>query len=245
VTASALTLAVDAVGGQASPFLAHRTVASMGPRDLGVRLAFVGICGTDAEILHNSLPSTFAIHYPHSLGHEWSGMVEAVGSAVCSIAVGDRVLGHGHLGGNDWFGVTHDGAAAEVFTVPAAVCFPVPAGTSLLTAAVIEPFACVLEAITTIGGVSAANTVHIYGLGAIGLTVLLLCRNAGTSVVVFGPSALRRERARAVGAFDPSTGSVCDLTADATGRMCSSRPPDIPAPRPMPWRAPTTVAGWC
>ena len=113
-----------------------------------MRLAFVGICGTDAEILHGRMPATFEINYPHSLGHEWSGVVEAVGANVVGFEPGDRVLGHGHLGGNDWFGVTHDGAAAEVFTVPAALCFQVPQNASLLTAAVIEPFACVLQALT-------------------------------------------------------------------------------------------------
>src|SRR3546814_1839833 len=68
--------------------------------------------------------------------------------------------------GNDWFGVTHDGAAAEIFTVPAALCFQVPQNASLLSAAVIEPFACVLQALTEAGGVNAADTVHIHGLGA-------------------------------------------------------------------------------
>jgi threonine dehydrogenase-like Zn-dependent dehydrogenase len=163
-------------------------------------MSYVGICGTDAEILHGRMPDTFLINYPHSLGHEWSGTVEAVGAEVTRFQPGDRVLGHGHLGGNDWFGVTHDGAAAEIFTVPASLCFHVPDNTSLLSAAVIEPFACVLQGLTSVGGVNAADTVHVHGLGAIGLNALLQGHHAGAQVVVFDPSAVRRKRALELGA---------------------------------------------
>jgi L-iditol 2-dehydrogenase len=221
MTASALTLSVDLTDSAVRPYVHQRPLQPMGPRDLTVRLAFVGICGTDAEILHGNMPATFAINYPHSLGHEWSGVVESTGAAVTEFAPGDRVLGHGHLGGNDWFGVTHDGAAAEVFTVPAALCFHAPEEASMLTAAVIEPFACVLQAITKVGGVSAANTVHIHGLGAIGLNALLQCRNAGAQVVVFDPSPVRRECALSLGAaaaLDPLSSTIPELAADAVGR---------------------------
>ncbi|MFE7416295.1 zinc-binding dehydrogenase [Rhodococcus sp. NPDC057529] len=218
--ATGLTLSVDMLDGAVTPFVHRRAPRSMGPRDLVVRLAFVGICGTDAEILHGRMPETFRITYPHSLGHEWSGIVEAIGAEVTEFRPGDRVLGHGHLGGNDWFGVTHDGAAAEVFTVPADLCFHVPPTTSMLSAAVIEPFACVLQALTTIGGVSAADTVHIHGLGAIGLNALMQSRHSGAQVIVFDPSPIRRQRALelgATGALDPTSGTIPEL-ADIGGR---------------------------
>lgn len=217
----ALTLSVDQFDGVVTPYLHRQTPAPLGPGDLRVRLAYVGICGTDAEILHGRMPDTFRINYPHSLGHEWSGVVETVGSGVTGFRAGDRVLGHGHLGGNDWFGVTHDGAAADVFTVPAAICFHVPDNTTLLSAAVIEPFACVVQALSTHGGVSAADTVHIHGLGAIGLTTLMQCRHAGAQVVVFDPSPVRRARALELGAtaaLDPLAADIASLAADSVER---------------------------
>ncbi|MFW0773085.1 zinc-dependent alcohol dehydrogenase [Paenarthrobacter nitroguajacolicus] len=171
------------------------------PTELLVRPAFVGVCGTDIEILHGSMPETFKINYPHVLGHEWSGIVVEAGAAVEGFHPGDRVLGHGHLGGNDWFGVTHDGAAAELFTVPADMCFHIPAEVDMLTAAVIEPFACVLNGLTKIGGVSAADTVHVHGLGAIGLNAVIQAVKAGAQVVAFDPSPLRRETALKMGAI--------------------------------------------
>ena len=170
------------------------------PTELLVRPAYVGVCGTDIEILHGSMPATFKINYPHVLGHEWSGTVVEAGSDVAGFHPGDRILGHGHLGGNDWFGVTHDGAAAELFTVPADMCFHIPAEVDMLTAAVIEPFACVLNGLKKIGGISAADTVHVHGLGAIGLNAVLQAVTAGADVVVFDPSPLRRETAMKLGA---------------------------------------------
>ncbi|CAH0199966.1 D-arabitol-phosphate dehydrogenase [Arthrobacter sp. Bi26] len=192
------------------------------PAELLVRPAYVGVCGTDIEILHGSMPETFKINYPHVLGHEWSGIVVEVGAGVEGFHRGDRVLGHGHLGGNDWFGVTHDGAAAELFTVPADMCFHIPDEVDMLTAAVIEPFACVLNGLTKIGGISAADTVHVHGLGAIGLNAVIQAVTAGAQVVAFDPSPLRREMAIRLGAkaaVNPLEETVATAAAEqAVGR---------------------------
>jgi len=80
------------------------------------------------------------------------------------------------------FGVTEDGAMGDVFTVPAAMCMPVPDSVSLQNAALIEPFACVLNTMQKVGGVHAGQTVHIFGLGAIGLTAVIL--NLAVSAVL-------------------------------------------------------------
>lgn len=186
--------------GTISAVPGSREVGPLAPTQLLVRTAYVGICGTDLEILHGRMPETFKINYPHVMGHEWSGVVEQVGTEVTGFAVGDRVLGHGHLGGNDWFGVTHDGAASDLFTVPADMCFHVPDNVDMLTAAIIEPFACVVNGLKKIGGVSAADTVHIHGLGAIGLAALVQSLTAGARVVVFDPSDRRRAAAIELGA---------------------------------------------
>lgn len=196
--------------------------ATPGPTDLVIEPAFTGICGSDMEQLHGRMPETFQINFPHTLGHEWSGHVKAVGADVEGFTVGDQVLGHGHLGGNDWFGVTHDGAMADEFVVPARMCFHVPEGVSLKTAAVIEPFACVLQALTKIGGVNASHRVHVHGLGAIGLSTVLQAVNAGAEVVAYDPSDLRRELALKLGAtaaLDPTAhDDLAAATEAETGR---------------------------
>jgi len=168
--------------------------------DLLIEPTYIGICGSDLEQLHGRMPDTFEINFPHTLGHEWVGEVVAVGGDVVGFAVGQRVLGHGHLGGNDWFGVTHDGAMADRFAVPAEMVFHVPDRVNDQTAALIEPFACVVEAMRKVGGISAGDIVHVHGLGTIGMCVLVQAVTAGASVVVFEPSELRRQRALELGA---------------------------------------------
>ncbi|MBK1787167.1 zinc-dependent alcohol dehydrogenase [Prauserella cavernicola] len=204
-TARAVLFERDADGEVAIVF-GTVDVPSAGPGMLLIRPEFVGICGTDIEILHDRMPVTFDLNLPHSMGHEWSGTVVEVGDGVDAFAPGDRVLGHGDMGGNHWFGATDDGAAAELFVLPASMCFPVPDGVDMVTAAIIEPFACVLNGFQKIGGVTAADTVHVFGLGAIGLAAVAHAAYTGAQVVALDPSPLRRSRALALGAaaaFDP------------------------------------------
>ena len=159
------------------------------------------------------MPENFPIGFPHTLGHEWSGTVKGRAD-VTGFTVGDRIIGHGDMGGNRWFGVTEDGAMGDVFTVPAAMCMPVPDSVSLQNAALIEPFACVLNTMQKVGGVHAGQTVHIFGLGAIGLTAVMQAATSGATVVVFDPSPLRREKALAIGAscaVDPLLGVEANL----------------------------------
>ena len=63
-------------------------VAEPGPRDVVVRMAAVGICGTD---LH-SVKGEWQRPTPSVLGHEGAGVVEAVGDEVSSLRVGDEVV---------------------------------------------------------------------------------------------------------------------------------------------------------
>ncbi len=171
-----------------------------------VRPLFVGLCGSDVEQLHDRMPDTFVIEFPHTLGHEWVGEIVETGPDVTGLAVGDRVVGHGHLGGNSWFGVTTDGALADLFPVAAEMCFPVPESIDSVTAAVIEPFACMLRGLLRAGGVSAVDTVHVYGLGAMGLCAVVQAVSAQARVYGFDLSEVRRRKAvelGAAGAFDP------------------------------------------
>ena len=45
-----------------------------------VKVAYAGLCGTDIDIYQNK--TSFKINYPIICGHEWSGVVEKVGSKV-------------------------------------------------------------------------------------------------------------------------------------------------------------------
>ncbi|KAK5941115.1 hypothetical protein PMZ80_006392 [Knufia obscura] len=61
-----------------------------GPKEVLVRMLAAGICHTD--IVVGGIPDGYMGSYPRVLGHEGSGYVEAVGSEISSVQVGDPVL---------------------------------------------------------------------------------------------------------------------------------------------------------
>lgn len=75
------------------PDLRHETITlsrtQPGPNEVLVKMLAVGICHTDIHV--GGLPSPY-MSYPVVLGHEGSGYVQAVGSSITSVAVGDPVL---------------------------------------------------------------------------------------------------------------------------------------------------------
>jgi L-iditol 2-dehydrogenase len=80
------------------------------PGELLVKPAFVGVCGSDLELLDGNFELDFPVTYPVVVGHEWSGTVIATGPGTQDYAFGDLIVGHGSLGNNHWFGLTADGA---------------------------------------------------------------------------------------------------------------------------------------
>lgn len=66
---------------------------SPGPDELLVRVEAAGICGTDRHLLHG----TFPCRPPVTLGHEFSGIVEAVGEAVIDFRPGMRITGNPNI----------------------------------------------------------------------------------------------------------------------------------------------------
>ena len=59
-----------------------------GPGEVIVRITASGVCHSDLSVINGTLPGGTQI-----LGHEGTGIVEAVGEAVRRVAVGDRVIG--------------------------------------------------------------------------------------------------------------------------------------------------------
>ncbi|KAJ9660999.1 hypothetical protein H2198_002158 [Neophaeococcomyces mojaviensis] len=76
------------------PNFKHTTVnllrSSPGPNEVLVRVLAAGICHSDIFI--GGIPDSMMGTYPKVLGHEGAGYVEAVGSSVSSVSVGDPVL---------------------------------------------------------------------------------------------------------------------------------------------------------
>jgi L-iditol 2-dehydrogenase len=167
---------------------------------LRIHPAYIGVCGSDLEQLYGSVDPGFKVTFPHILGHEWSGVVIEAGSQTSRFRAGDRVIGHGSLGGNVWFGVSTDGAMADSFCVPEDMCFPVPPDVSLMRAALVEPLACCLHAMRVAGGTDAGQNLVVFGCGAIGLSMVALAGRLGATVVAVDRSAQRLQLAAELGA---------------------------------------------
>jgi alcohol dehydrogenase len=164
------------------------------PTDVVVRIDSSTICGTDLHILKGDVPE---VRPGTILGHEAVGTVVEIGSAVTTLAKGDRVLvscitacgrcrfckeGHYGLctGGGGWiFGHLIDGLQAEYARVPFAdtSVYKVPAGLSdeqVLFLADILPTAYEVGILN--GRVEPGDTVVVVGAGPIGLATIMTAR---------------------------------------------------------------------
>jgi alcohol dehydrogenase len=189
------------------------------PTDAIVRVDAVTICGTDLHILRGDVPE---VQPGRVLGHEAVGTVTAVGSAVQTLAVGDRVLvscisacgtcqycRHGHygqcLGGGGWIlGHLIDGTQAEYVRVPFAdnSTYKVPDGVTdeqMVMLADILPTS--YEVGVLAGSVRPGDVVAIVGAGPIGLAAILTAKlYSPRHVVAIDVADTRLESARKFGA---------------------------------------------
>lgn len=145
-----------------------------------------GICGTDLHIYKGDYKGT----YPIIPGHEFSGVIQAIGPDVKSLKLGDRVaiepnLACGHcyecLNNRQHFcknteavGVTIPGGMAQYVKAPEEAVFPI-GDLSFEEASFMEPLSCVLHGIERINP-QLASRVLLIGSGPIGL-LLLQCLN--------------------------------------------------------------------
>src|SRR5215469_15326498 len=209
--------------------------------DAIVRVDAATICGTDLHILKGDVP---AVTDGRILGHEAVGTVEAVGSGVKTVAVGDHVLvscitacgtcrycreGHSGqcLGGGGWIlGHKINGTQAEYVRVPFAdlSTYAVPAGAAdedILMLADILPTGYEVGVLN--GGVRPGDVVAIVGAGPIGLSAITCARLFSPShIIAIDLSDARLEAARKFGAdvtINDSREDPMAVIRDLTGRL--------------------------
>lgn len=215
-----------------------------------IRVAWCGICGTDVEE-YRSGPIFIPVDHPNpltgraapvTLGHEFSGMVVAVGEGVRSLRVGDRVAADTliYCGTCYWcqrhqvslcenlaaLGLMADGGLAEFCNAPATSCLSVPEGVADDAAALAETLAVGVRALRR-GRFVAGERVSVLGGGAVGLMTLqaALAMGAATGTVI-EPLEARRQLARTLGgnALDVAEAHAnqgADLTVDCSGNAAA------------------------
>ncbi len=176
------------------------------------------ICGTDLRMSvngHRQSPRAL------TLGHELSGVIEAVGEQVTHWKKGMRVAVAPNYGcgvcdsctsGNTQtchqfqaLGIQKDGAFAEYVVIPARavqqgnIC-ELPDHMSFEEAALIEPFSCVFNAFERCR-TQPGDTVMVIGAGPIGLMHAMLHKSAGAGKVLI--SDINPERLALACQFDP------------------------------------------
>jgi D-arabinitol dehydrogenase (NADP+) len=182
----------------------------IGLADVLIQVRNAGICGTDIHILHGEYMS----HYPLTPGHEFSGVVAAVGADVKNFKVGDRVTADPNIPCNRCYfcqrnqpnqcenirvvGVTRAGAFAEYVSVPEGVTFHI-GNIPFDAAALIEPLACVVWGLQRVQ-VQPGDSALILGAGPMGCLVAQALKHAGAAhTVITDVSSARLALAAALG----------------------------------------------
>jgi L-iditol 2-dehydrogenase len=211
-----------------------REVPAPGPDEVLVRVAAVGVCGSDVHYYEHGRIGNFVVREPLVLGHEASGVVVGRGERARHHELGQRVAlepgvpcgrceqcraGRYNLCPDVRFFATPpiDGALAQYVVINENFVFAVPDSMTDEQAALIEPLSVGLWAVRR-AGVVAGDTVLVTGAGPIGLLASAAARVAGAArVVVTDLSAERRALAARLGAddvVDPLGGDLSAVRAD-------------------------------
>ncbi len=147
-----------------------------------IKVQRAAVCGTDVHLLHDR----FANSPPFTLGHEFSGVVEALGPGATGVKIGDRVVSENNpfacgecrvckkgfpnlCPHKKAMGIHSDGAFAPYVLLPASLLHVIPEGVSMDAAALMEPTAVAAHAVSPPCGIDEGDVVVVLGPGAIGL----------------------------------------------------------------------------
>ncbi len=220
-----------------------------GPGEVLVRVRAVGVCGSDVHYYEHGRIGSHVVEAPLVLGHEASGVIEAVGEGVDPGRIGQRVsiepgrpdftceqclAGRYNLCERMLFHATPpvDGSLAELVVVHATLAHPVPEAVSDAAAALLEPLSVAVWACRK-AAVTAGDAVLVTGAGPIGLAAVQVARASGaTDVIVWDVNADRLAVARRLGATgtrdlsEPPAGGGGDARAGGPAATAAGRASD-------------------
>ena len=188
-----------------------------------IKVKAAAICATDLEVLDGNIPA----NYPLTPGHEWSGIVDAVGDDADSAWVGKEVIGSSDVvclkceacrSGNwryckdfEEIGFRRNGAYAEYMLAPVYGLVPKAENVPFEVAALCEPVGVALGTLKK-AHAKAGQTLLIIGAGSIGLCMLAVAKAMGMSkIVVCATTDARLEIARKMGAYATIANREVDL----------------------------------
>ena len=217
-------------------------VPALRPDQVLVKVGACGICGSDVECYEGRSAEGRYDIAPYTPGHEWGGQVAAVGSAVTTLRVGDKVTGdcvmrcgvcrncrEGLMPSaclnmrEAGFRPDSPGGMGEVMVIEEPYVHRIPASWSYEDGGWVETFSIGYFGIWGNGGyIDASDTAVILGAGPVGLSAAMVARTSGARTIVVEPIATRRERALRYGAevaLPPGEGLTERIAELTDGRM--------------------------
>ncbi len=229
------------VRGPNDAAIQERVISPLKPSEILVRVAYVGICGTDLELFEGRLGyyKSGMAKYPIVPGHESSGTVVSIGKKVTTVREGDRVVVECIQGcgacpecqrdsaitcreRREVGVIGVDGGYAAYLTTRARYAHVVPANVTLAQAALVEPLAVVIKALRRLAAASAAPgrlRCAVVGAGTIGNLAARVLALRGHDVTVFDREPARLSTLDGIAATSTSLGELdrFDWLIEATG----------------------------
>ena len=204
-------------------------VPEYGINDVLIKIHKTSICGTDVHIWNWDAWARKTIPVPMWVGHEFVGTVEAMGSNVTDLEIGDVVSGEGHivcgrcrncLAGRrhlcprtSGVGVNRPGAFAEYLCIPVTNVWHADPSIPLEILSIFDPFGNATH--SALAFKVLGEDVLITGAGPIGIMATAIVRHAGARyVVVTDVNPYRLELAKKMGAtvaLDVRNGRISDV----------------------------------
>ena len=166
--------------------------------DVLIKITHVTICGSDVHYYNQGKIGSQVVKFPFILGHECAGIVIKTGDKVTRVKTGDKIAidpavscydcdqcksGRPHTCRNLKFLGCPDqleGSLQEFIVMPEQSCYPVKENTTLVDAALSEPFSIGLYSIKR-GNPKSGDKIAIFGYGPIGMSVMLAGKAKGFS----------------------------------------------------------------
>ena len=179
--------------------------------EVRIKVSYCGVCGTDMHIFHGNMDARVAM--PLTIGHEMSGIIDAIGSKVTGFQVGEKVVvrpldnrgekasdkGYSHICEDlKFIGIDSPGAMQQYWNVPAFTLHKLPDSTDLKLAALIEPLSVACHDVR-MANVQAGECAVVLGGGPIGMLVAMVARHAGATVVISEVNPNRIQLAKELG----------------------------------------------
>lgn len=197
--------------------------------EVRIKVAYAGVCGTDVHIYHGMMDKR--VNIPETIGHEMSGVIDAVGEGVTGFSVGEKVVvrplddrkvkpsdkGFNHICEElKFIGIDSPGAMQQYWNVPAFTLHKLKENTDLKLAALIEPLSVAAHDVR-LSELKKGETAVVLGGGPIGLLVAMVAKEVGAQVIISEVNPIRIAKAKELG-FDAISPLDVDLVEYVHGK---------------------------